>query len=356
MAMSTHDRNSDGEETSAWPGTQPPFAGPVPPAVPQTGGAPNPFQQQPPQNGPGGWVPPTPPGTPPGAPFGGYGQPQMPTPPNKSGSKKGVLAAVAGVVVLAVAGAGVYFWTPISSKLLGQSSTTTAANSTAQTTTTATSAPTSTPSAATPAPSTPPSPAPSATPAPAALVDPADVQTYLANPADLSKRFDGADMQPQGLTKQPIADIDVSPYKCGGTAVPGMSNAYSGSGFTGFVDQVVNDSAGAHKFIQVLATFPTAQAASDFVSTQYLQWKDCSNTKLTITIGSNSDHATTGAASTADKVNTIVLTPATGSRQCERAMTASSNVVVDVRACAVNVGTAASTIARDISQHVAAPR
>lgn len=163
-------------------------------------------------------------------------------------------------------------------------------------------------------------------------------------------------MQPQGLTKQPIADIDVSPYKCSSTAVPGMSNAYSGKGFTGFVDQVVNDSAGAHKFIQALITFPTAQAADDFVSGQYNQWKDCSNTKLTITIGGKSDHATTGVASSADTVNTVVMTPTTGSRQCERAMTASNNVVVDVRACAVNVGTAASAIARDISQKIAAPR
>lgn len=353
--MSTHDRNSDGEETSAWPGTQPPFAGQVPPAVPQTG-APGAPWQQPSQSGPGGWVPPTPPGTAPGAPFGGYSQPLMPAPPSKSSSKKGAVAAVAGVAVLAVAGAAVYFWTPISSKLLGQSSTTTSASSTTQTTTTASASSTSTPSSATPTSSAPASPAPSAAPAPAAPVDAADLQTYLANPADLSTRFDGADMQPQGLTKQPITDIDVSPYKCSGTAVPGMTNAYSGSGFTGFVDQVVNDDSGAHRFIQTLATFPTAQAANDFVSNQYRQWKDCSNTKLTITIGGKSDHATTGAASSADKVNSITLTPTTGSRQCERAMTASNNVVVDVRACAANVGTTASTVARDISQKIAAPR
>lgn len=352
MAMSTHDRNSDGEETSAWPGTQPPFAGPVPPAVPQ-GGTPQTSWQQPSPNGPGGWVPPTPPGTPPGAPFTGYNQPQMPTPPSKTGSKKGVLAAVAGVAVLAVAGAGVYYWTPISNKLLGQSSTTTSASSTTQTTTTSA---TPTPSAATPTPTTPATPTTSAAPPPAALVDPADLQSYLATPAELSKRFDGADMQPVGLSKQPVSDIDVSPYKCSGTAVPGISQAWSGSGFTGFVDQVVNDSTGGHKFIQTLGTFPTTDAAQNFVSSQLSQWKDCVNTKLTITIGGNSDHATTGTFGSADQVNSITLTPTTGSRQCERAMTVSNNVVIDVRACAANVGTAASATARDISQKIAAPR
>ena len=357
MAMSTHDRNSDGEETSAWPGTQPPFSGPVPPAVPQTGAPQMPWQQ-PAQGGPGGWVPPTPPGTPPGAPFGGYGQPQMPTPPSQSGSKKGVLAAVTAVAALAVAGAGIYYWTPISNKLLGQSSTTTSASSTTQTTTTSSATSSTSSSAATPTPSAPAAPAPSATPAPAAPVDGADLQSYLATPAELSKRFDGADMQPVGLSKQPITDIDVNPYKCSGTAVPGISQAWSGSGFTGFVDQVVNDSTGDHKFIQTLGAFPTADAAKYFVSNQLSQWKDCANTNLTITIGGTATHANTGAVSTgAEGVNTVVLTPpAAGSRQCARAMIASNNVVVDVRACVVNVGTAASDIARDISQKLSAPR
>ncbi|MUL78893.1 sensor domain-containing protein [Mycolicibacterium sp. CBMA 226] len=365
----SYDRNSDAEETSAWPGTQPPSA-PVPPAVPQTGAQPQPWQQPAPQPS-SGWVPPTPPGLAPGAPFTGYGQPQtpqMPTPATESGgSKKGILAAVAVVAVLAVGGAGFYFWTPISDKLLGQSSTTSSATSSATTTspptsTTPTSSTTATtsapaPGAAVPGPGGPATPGPSAPPKAAAPVDPTDLQSYLATPDALSTRFGGADMQPQGLTKQPVDDIDVSPFKCSGAAVPGISQAYSGSGFTGFVDQVVNDSAGAHKFIQTLVTFRTADAAQNFVSSQLNQWKDCDNTNLTITIGGKNDHANLGAVATTDGVNTIVLTPpAAGSRQCERAMTSSSNVVIDVRACAVNIGTTGSTIARDISQKIAGPR
>lgn len=351
----SYDRNSDAEETSAWPGTQPQFT-PAPPSVPQIGAQPTAWQQPGPQTSPGGWVPPTPPGTPPGPPFTGYGQPpQMPTQPtNSGGSKKGVLAAVAVVAVLAVGGAGFYFRTPISDKLFGQSSTT----SPATPTTTAPSSPTTTASSSSPA-STPSSatPPPSAPPAPPALVDPADLQSYLAKPDELSTRFGGADMQPVGFGKQPVADIDVSPYKCSGAAAPGISQAYSGSGFTGFAEQVVNDSAGAHKFVQTLATFRTAEAAKAFVDSQLNRWKDCANTDLTITIGGNSDHATTGAVSTTDGMNTITLTPpAAGSRQCERAMTSSSNVVIDVRACAVNVGTTGSTIARDMSQKIGGPR
>lgn len=356
----SHDRNSDAEETSAWPGTQPPLHVPVPPSVPQTGAQPQPWQQPGPHHSPGGWVPPTPPGAPPSGPFTGYGQPQtpqMPTPATQSGgSKKGILAAVAVVVVLAVGGAGFYFWTPISDKLLGQSSTTSSATSSATTTSPP---PSSTTTAATsaPAPGGPATPGPSTPPKAAAPVDPTDLQSYLATPDALSTRFGGADMQPTGLTKQPVDDIDVSPFKCASAAVPGMSNGYSGSGFTGFVDQVVNDSAGAHKFIQTLVTFPTAEAAKAFVDNQLSRWKDCANTDLTITIGGKGDHATTGAVTTTDGVNTIVLTPpAAGSRQCERAMTSSSNVVIDVRACAVNVGTTGSAIARDIGQKIAAPR
>ena len=363
----SYDRNSDAEETSAWPGTQPPFSAPVPPAVPQTGAQAQPWQQPTAQPSPSGWVPPTPPGQAPGAPFTGYGQPQtpqMPTPATESGgSKKGILAAVAVVVVLAVGGAGFYFWTPISDKLLGQSSTTSSATSSATTTsppppsTTATSSAPA-PSAAAPGPGAAATPAPSAPPKAAAPVDPADLQSYLATADALSTRFGGADMQPVGLGKQPMSDIDASPFKCSGAAVPGASQAWSGSGFTGFVQQVVNDSAGAHKFVQTLGTFRTPEAAKAFVDSQLSQWQGCANTDLTITPnGGKSDHATLGAVATTDGVNTIVLTPpAVGSRQCERAMTSSSNVVIDVRACAVNVGTTGSAIARDISQKIAGPR
>jgi len=289
----------------------------------------------------------------------------MPTPATESGgSKKGILAAVAVVVVLAVGGAGFYFWTPISDKLLGQSSTTSSATSSAtttsppppSTTTAASSAPA--PGAAAPGPGAAATPAPSAPPKAAAPVDPADLQSYLATADALSTRFGGADMQPVGLGKQPMSDIDVSPFKCSGAAVPGASQAWSGSGFTGFVQQVVNDSAGAHRFVQTLGTFRTPEAAKAFVDSQLRQWQDCANTALTITPnGGKSDHATLGAVTTTDGVNTIVLTPpAPGSRQCERAMTSSSNVVIDVRACAVNVGTTGSAVARDISQKIAGPR
>lgn len=54
----SYDRNSDAEETSAWPGTQPPFSAPVPPAVPQTGAQAQPWQQPTAQPSPSGWVPP----------------------------------------------------------------------------------------------------------------------------------------------------------------------------------------------------------------------------------------------------------------------------------------------------------
>ena len=360
----SYDRNSDAEETSAWPGTQPPFSAPVPPAVPQTGAQEQPWQQPAPPQSSSGWVPPTPPGLAPGAPFTGYGQPQTPqtpTPPtNSGGSKKGILAAVAVVVVLAVGGAGFYFWTPIKDKLLGQSSTTSSASPSATTTSppppSTTTATTSAP-APSPGPGAAATPGPSAPPKAAAPVDPADLQSYLATADALSQRFGGADMQPVGLGKQPNSDIDVSPFKCSGAAVPGISQAWSGSGFTGFVQQVVNDSSGAHRFVQTLGTFRTPEAAKSFVDSQLSQWKDCTNTDLTITIGGKSDHATLGAVATTDGVNTIVLTPpAAGSRQCERAMTSSSNVVIDVRACAVNVGTTGSAIARDISQKIAGPR
>jgi hypothetical protein len=55
----------------------------------------------------------------------------------------------------------------------------------------------------------------------------------------------------------------------------------------------------------------------------------------------------------------VVLVDAKGGRpevQCERAITARKNVIVDVRACSPSVGSAGWTIARDIGQKITGER
>lgn len=353
----SQDPNTDAEQTTAWPGTQPPGA---PPSVPQSGG-PAAWSPPTPNAGGGGWVPPTPPAAPGMVPPGGgypspYGQPSAPAAPEKSGSKKAVLAVIALVAVVAAA-AAVVFFTPIKDKVFGTKNSTPQAGSTTSSAT-ATSSTATTSASASPSSSAPNTPAPSTPAATDGMVDPSALQSYLATPAELTQRLDGAVMTPRGLVKEPFTGFDVSPDTCTGAAIPGIDTAYRGSGFTGFVGQVVNDDPGQNKVIQALISFPTVAAAQSFASTQANLWRGCNYTDLTISNSSNTDHIKTGVVATHDggTFSMLMFPPTSVGRQCERAMSPRGNVVVDVRVCTASVGSLGYTIARDIGEKITGQR
>jgi len=338
--MSTDDRNTDAEETSEWTGRpgarySPRGPGQLPPPPPTV-----------PPQGASGWVPPTAPGL----PVNAYGQPATPSSATGSAPKK-IMTAFVAVISVAAVGAGLAYFAPLKQKILGT-----------QSSSTSSSVATSRPDSPTPAAPSTPSNTPTATSPPrgGGLIDPANLSHYLASPDELSNRFDGAVMQPQGLTKEPFNGIDVDPYSCSGAVVPGIDAAYSGADFTGFVGQVINDAANQHKAVQALASFATAAAAQDFVSRQITDWRGCTSKELTITINDKEDHVTTGVVADNDNGRTyslLMFQPHQASgHQCERAMTARSNVVVDVRACSPSVGSLGYTIARDIGQKITGQR
>ncbi len=357
------DPNTDAEQTNAWPGNQPfPGAQQVPPTVPPHGAQPT-WSQPTPAGGGTGWVPPTPP-TAPGSfgPGAGYPNPygQPPAPPAKSGSKKGILAAVAIVAILAAA-AAVIFLTPVKDKVFGTKGSTTQAGATTSSATSTSSSSTSTsssPAATTSATAAPaPAPAPTAapnTPAADPNVDPGQLQSFLATPGELGQLLNGAVMTPRGLVKQPFNGFDVSPFSCTGAAIPGVDTAYSGRGFTGFVGQVVNDDPGKNKVVQALISFPSTAAAKSFADSQTSMWTSCNNTQLAISAAGATDHTTAGVVTTHDDgtVSLMLIPPASVGRQCERAMSTRGNVVIDVRVCTANVGSLGEAIASDISKKI----
>jgi hypothetical protein len=374
--MNTPDDDRDAEMTTDWPGTQrgpaaddgeattvvpktpqqstpPPMsppqpappAGPPPPMSPPRAGQWDPRWQTAPRPGsppPGGgaWAPPAPPGPYPPSPY----PPVAPKPPK--GPRWGLLAIGAlALVVIAVAVA-------VFVTRGGDSSTPTARSSTSA-------GPTPSASASASAPSTGAAPSTgSSAPTSADVVDPTALKGLLASVADVTQLADNAMMTPQTTQSSPLGGAIVTPDSCTGAVMPGLDSVYRGAGFTGFAVQVLSNEPQNIAVIQSLASFPSEAEAQSFVDGQFADWQACKYTDVTVTIGSSTSRGKVAISANTLGTNNVFIFPPTGGdgRQCQHAMSARKNLVVDVRACAPSVGSMGWTLARDIGEKITGQR
>jgi hypothetical protein len=371
--MNTPDDDRDAEMTTDWPGTQrgpaaddgeattvvpktpqsspppmspPPRPAPPPPMSPPQAGQWGPRWNTPPGPGspppPGGaWAPPVPPGPYPPSPY----PPVTPRPPK--GPRWGLLAFCAiALVVIAVA-------VTVFVTRGGDSSKPTARSTTSE-------APTSTASTSASAPSTGAAP-PTGSSAPTSgdVVPPTALKGLLASVADVTQLADNAMMTPVATQDSPLAGALVVPDSCTGAVMPGLDSVYRGAGFTGFAVQVLNNDPQNVSMIQSIASFPSANEAQSFVDGQFADWQACKYTDFTLTVG-NGDPQRGKVAISANTLgtNNVLIFPPTGTdgRQCQHAMSARKNAVVDVRVCAPSVGSMGWTLARDIGEKITGQR
>ena len=101
-------------------------------------------------------------------------------------------------------------------------------------------------------------------------------------------------------------------------------------------------------------TFPNAEKAQAFVTTSADKWRACANQSVTLTTDQNRVlHWTFGDVTGAPPTITQVRRPADASRPaCQRVLSAVSDVVLDVEACAVNVTDQASQITQKMTAKV----
>lgn len=202
-----------------------------------------------------------------------------------------------------------------------------------------------------------PAPTSSATAAPTMPTDPgisvASLPSYLASAQQISAHLAGVEVTAGALIRKPFSGFTVDPFECTGAVIPGSDFTYSGSHFTSFAGQPVSDAANDHKVIQAVTLLPDASAAAAFFTTQARQWKRCSDNKPVIVGDTNTGKAdaTVSTFDFTDDVASVLITPTGSTRQCQHAMTASRNVIVDVRVC---VPTTGGSTARDIVRELSA--
>ena len=137
---------------------------------------------------------------------------------------------------------------------------------------------------------------------------------------------------------------------------PAEASVYDGSGWIAVRSQYLRESADLiHQVWQAVVTFPSANAAARFFATSAQRWPACSNRQYHYI----NDPGTPGTVWTVGQLTNIsdtlsVTRAEEGGWTCQRALTVSNNVAVDVAACSVvaNPGGAGVNIAHQIAAKV----
>ncbi|MBB5163546.1 sensor domain-containing protein [Mycobacterium sp. AZCC_0083] len=342
--MSTPD-DGDAERTTDWPGAQnaPADDGEATTVVPKT-----PQQSPPPPMSPPPRPVPPPPMSPPQAgqwdtrwntpPMPGY--PPGPYPPVAAKPPKGPRWGLLGIGALALVVIAVTVTVFVTRG--GDSSTTTARSSTSAAPTPTTSASASTPSTTA-----------------ADVINPAALKGLLSSVPEINQLADNAMMTPSPVVAAPFNGATVTPVSCAGAVNPGIDIVYLGSSFTGFAGQLLDNEPQHVSVMQALASFPGAADAQTFVDQQFADWQHCNDVDITQTVGNETPQypkVATSAKTLGTNTVFISVPVDSGKRECQRAMSARKNLVVDVRICAANVGSKGWTLARDIGEKITGQR
>ncbi|KAA0086498.1 sensor domain-containing protein [Mycolicibacterium sp. P9-64] len=372
--MNTPDDDRDAEMTTDWPGTQrgpaaddgeattvvpktpqhstpPPMSPPPRQAPPPPMSPPQPGQwdprwntppgpSSPPPPGGGAWVPPVPPGPYPPNPY----PPVTPKPPK--GPRWGLLGIGAlALVVIAVAVTVFVTRGGDSSTTAARSSTSEAASPTASTSASSTAAAPPTGS--------------SSEPTSGDVVPPTALKGLLASVPEITQLVDNAVMTPSAVQTAPLSGATITPDSCTGAVMPGIDSVYRGSSFTGIAVQGLNNDPQRIGVLQAIASFPSAAEAQSFVDGQFADWQACKYTDITQIVGNGEpQHAKVAISANTLGTNNVFIFPPTGTdgRQCQHAMSARKNTVVDVRVCTPSVGSMGWTLARDIGAKITGQR
>jgi serine/threonine kinase PknH len=165
-------------------------------------------------------------------------------------------------------------------------------------------------------------------------------------------------MNTSGMTAIPVESAllygSVTPPHCTGAWGPVYDLTYNGSGYTALAVQGVFGGQ-THRLVQAVVAFPDAAAAKAFYDKQVADWNACKSTHIRFEFDGGVTEADVGVPSVTGDLLSVMLVPTTSQvagQQCERDMTVRGNVVVDVRACSPTVGSAGSSIAREIADKV----
>ncbi len=178
------------------------------------------------------------------------------------------------------------------------------------------------------------------------------------SPADINTAMGATDMTVSGTYNTFVDDTKiVADQACRVTAIDADTDSYAGSGWTAMREQSLRERGhhAAHYADQAVVLFPSADKAAAFYTTTAQRWPACSNRQFTRTpAGVAAQQWAVGPISNTNGTLSNVITEQGGSGEiCERAVTVSNNVAVDISTCShTNAAGTAINIAHQIAAKV----
>jgi hypothetical protein len=157
--------------------------------------------------------------------------------------------------------------------------------------------------------------------------------------------------QSQALRTSGVGSL--SNANCVGAFEPAVQSSYANSGDKGARTQQLHASNNSHRAWEAAVSFPNAEKARAFVVKSAAEWKVCAGQAVTLTTEKGEGHWTFGDVEGEPPTITMVRTPEDAAKPaCQRVLSAVSDIVLDVEACAVGITDQGTQIAQKMSANV----
>ncbi|TDK88513.1 serine/threonine protein kinase [Mycobacterium paragordonae] len=167
------------------------------------------------------------------------------------------------------------------------------------------------------------------------------LSSMLLSSSEVNAVMGSSTMQPG----KPITTVDSSPVTlsipdCQGAMYGSQGPVYAGSGYTG-ISGLVSSEPGDnydHWLNQAAIAFPTADKAKSFLQSSLSKWKGCAGKTVTVTNKGKTYRWTfSEVQGSSPRITVVDAQEGANGWECQRAMEAANNVIVDVNACGYQI-------------------
>ena len=156
-------------------------------------------------------------------------------------------------------------------------------------------------------------------------------------------------------TEMPDDSANIPDQDCRFMAAPAETSVYNGSGWIAMRSQHLGEPGDdfAHQVWQAVVSFPSANDAARFFSASVQRWPACSNRQYHYIVEPGQPDVVFTVGPIVKISDTLSTTREGGEGSaCQRALTVSNNIAIDVAACPNNPGNTAVNIANRIAAKV----
>ena len=176
----------------------------------------------------------------------------------------------------------------------------------------------------------------------------------LLSPAEIEIAMNADGIAVDGTSTEMSDDsANIPDQDCRFVDAPAEAPVYNDSGWRAVRSRYLNDVDWAHQVSQAVVSFPSANDAARFFSASVQRWPACSNRQYHYINDTGQPDKVWTVGPIVKISDTLSATRGGEEGACQRALTVSNNIAIDVAACPNNPGNTAVNIAHQIAAKVA---